>query len=341
MNEFIVSVHKIEWEKIMSNIINVSAGSQREYTLGQNEKKSSVFTGNLSLKQRDKDEIIGYKKGLAQKQAMKLIGDAWDKDQKSSEKITEFEHTKVEKQSEFHELGNIIKTMEDNKVPLQEEYGVDKDSQEQKDLDILQKFQNYQGGLKDNKFTKEEIGRLHELQNMERTEYQKEVLALNSSTAELKSKMESLTNEIGNLNHAIINGKINQLQSQEMLDAQDAADSIMEATNEEILGILVQEGVDKVEEDREEDEKVAEEAAKKQEEQEERIDKSSENDANNNMQSEIIKNATESNRLDRNITTQKQTASTVEDAQKSIQKILQDNNLIEEDLKGIKIDFNR
>lgn len=321
----------------MSKIINVASLNQTDYEVGHRENKRNIFAGNLSLGQDDKDGMIAYKKGFAQKQAMKLIGDAWDRDKKSSQKITDIGRARENRVFEFNELKSKIKDIEENKTALQEEYGIDSDSQEQKDLEILQKFQNYKGGLMEDSFTMEEIDRLRELQNMDRTEYQNKVLKLNAPISEMKLDMNKLNNEIRNMNQSVYNEKMNQLKSQDMLNAQNAADSIIETSNKEILGMLVQEGLDKIEEDRKEEEKKSEEATKKKEEQQEKINNDNEN---KKEQDEIIKSAADSDRLDMNITIQKQTASTVENAQKNIQKILKENNLIEEDLKGIKIDFN-
>lgn len=69
------------------------------------------------------------------------------------------------------------------------DYGVDKDSQEQKDLELLEKYQNNRYGSAEDTFSKEELERLKELQNTPLTEYQEKVLKLNSSQIHLRMKL--------------------------------------------------------------------------------------------------------------------------------------------------------
>ena len=59
-----------------------------------------------------------------------------------------------------------------------------------------------------------------------------------------------------------------------MLKAGEAADSILEASDKEILGMMIQEGKDSIDEKQEEEK--AEEASEKREEQQERIDEAKE-----------------------------------------------------------------
>ena len=55
--------------------------------------------------------------------------------------------------------------MENEKEAYRVDYGVDKDSQEQKDLELLEKYQNNRYGSAEDTFSKEELERLKELQN--------------------------------------------------------------------------------------------------------------------------------------------------------------------------------
>ena len=83
------------------------------------------------------------------------------------------------------ELSGRLDYISKEKEAVREKYGIDQDSQEQKDLELLEKYQNNRAGVSDDSFSKEEIERLRELQNIPLTDYQKEVLKLNSTACEI------------------------------------------------------------------------------------------------------------------------------------------------------------
>ena len=321
----------------MSLTINTAIEKGAEYESHIIKSGKSVFAGDLEVGSKNTDSIIAQKRGFAQKQAMKLIGNAWDNDTRTAQGISDMEKKKSDKLSELQEFNSKMKDIENSKPGIQEEYGIDPNSQEQKDLELLEKYQNYKSGSFGNDFSKEEIDRLGELQNLPRTEYQNKILALNAVTNELNSNAYRKEQEIFGINQSITDAKIDQLKSQDMQKATEAADEIMDATNKEILGVLLQDGVDNIDEDMQENQEKAEESKDKQEEQQEKIDKAKQN---RDEQEEILNGEAQADKLDRNVTMQQQTETSVEQVQKHIQKILEENNLIKEDLKGIKIDFN-
>lgn len=327
----------------MSLTINTVTTTQTEFTGTKNENSNSIFAGNLSLSNNEKDSILSQKRENAQKQAMKLIGDAWEKDTKTADRITDMEHKKSEKIEELSDLRSKLKDIEHNKAEIQKQYNIDPDSQEQKDLELLEKFQNYKGGSFEETFSKEEIKRLRELQHMQRTEYQNEVLAQNAATGEIKSKIYRNKAGILGMQQSITDARIDQAKSQEMQKATDAADSILEIASDEIKSILVHDGTDYIDEKMKEEQEKVEEAKEMKEEQQERIEEDKDEHKEKETREEqekILKNAAESDRIERDVSIQQQTTTNVQQAQKNIQKILQENNLVDEDLKGIKIDFN-
>ncbi|MDD3239134.1 MAG: hypothetical protein PHW47_03435 [Lachnospira sp.] len=139
------------------------------------------------------------------------------------------------------------------------------------------------------------------------------------------------------LTSAVNNAKTEQAKSQDMLKADDAADQIMDAANDEAVGMLIKDGMETIEEKQEEEQEKAEEAEKKQEEQDEKLQEAKENRQD---QQEIIEGNQKSDQIESEVSMQKQNSGHVEEAQKNIQRILVENNLINEDLKGIQIDFN-
>ena len=118
--------------------------------------------------------------------------------------------------------------------------------------------------------------------------------------------------------------------------AQDAAESIMDAASKETIGLMTQQAKEHVDETAEEEKEKAEKINEKKEELQERIDKSKER---SEEQKEIIEESNKADKLDQSISVKSQDTSAVAEAQKSINRILKDNNLISDDIKGIEIDL--
>lgn len=323
--------------KVMQNSVNDMGIFTNEANQKQAANKGkSIFAGNLGLNS-ETDSLIEQKRQSARKQAKKLVGDAWEKDQKAAQKIDDMRELRKDKMSEIEESQTVLNDINEEKERLQQEYNIDPESQEQKDLELLERFQDYLGGVGSPEFTEEEVERLRELQNTLMTEYQKEVLKLNGEAGTEKQKIEKAEIQISLLKSSISNAKLEQLKSQDMIKANDAADELMDAASKEIISLLVQESKDNLDEKVEEEEKKAEEAQEKKEEQQERVDESKEK---REEQEEIIKGDLETDKLEMETAMRQQSTVDMESVQKNIQKIIKENNLVNEDLKGIEIDFN-
>ena len=141
-----------------------------------NGKKITLLAGNITGKGSDLESRIQQKRNQARKQAMKLINDAWDADKKAADGIDALNKDKQEQLDKLREYKQSLKDVDEREKQLQEEYNIDPDSQEQKDLELLKKYQNYSNGSDYADFSKKEIERLKELQNTPRTEYQDKAL---------------------------------------------------------------------------------------------------------------------------------------------------------------------
>ncbi len=302
-------------------------------------KGKSIFAGTL-LVPSETDNLVEQKRKEAQKQAKKIVGDAWQKDQKALQKIDEKWKLWNDKFTQIKDSEGRIADIEEAKKRLQQEYNVDPESQEQKDLEILERFQNYLKGLGDPKFTEEERKRLEELQYMERTEYQTEALKLNSDAADEKKSIEKLGLEREKLKGTIASEQLEHDISQDMLDASDLAKELLDASGKDIVNLLIQEGKDKIDEESEEEQEQAEEIKENKQEQQEQIDKIKENTKENREdQEEIIQGEIESDKMDHEVSYKQLGTVHMEQAQKNVQKLMADKKLIVEDLKGIEIDF--
>lgn len=305
-------------EKTAGNIRNGKTLDARQLTLGYNE-----------------DTCVSDKRKNARNQAMKMISDAWARDDERIKKIDDLNKEKSDAVSRKIELQKRMGELERSKESLREEYGVSKDSGEQKDLELLEKYQNNIQSSANDKFSEEEIARLKELQNEPLTEYQKKVLSLNGAKNGLVMEIEKIDGKLEGMSLSILMAETEQVKSQDMIKSQDAADQILEAAERDILKKLINDGKEAVDEKREEAEEKAEEIEEKKEETG-ASDKTQEEKA----QQDIIKGEAKAESLEQNYKIKQQSADNVSEAQKQIQKIMSDNSLINEDLKGIKIDLD-
>ena len=295
----------------------------------QTKNRKTINASELNLKPYN-DNQIDAKRLRARKQAMKLISDAWKSADKTDKNIEDMKLDKLNKLDEITELKNKVSDLENEKEAYRVDYGVDKDSQEQKDLELLEKYQNNRYGSAEDTFSKEELDRLKELQNTPLTEYQEKVLKLNSSQIHFKDEIGQKELKIACTTASIALAEIDRDKSQEMLKAQDSADQIIGAVEGEVKNLLVAEGKDNIDD-------KADEAEKKQEEQQEKID---EKRKERKEQEEIIEGQAEADKLEMNASVKGNDIDHVTEAQKQIVRIMKDNKMLNEDIKGIDIDLN-
>ncbi|RDU21808.1 hypothetical protein [Anaerosacchariphilus polymeriproducens] len=285
----------------------------------------------------DVNNQINRKRVNARKQAMQLISEAWGRDEKAVANLDNMSTQKSQMYEEIRNLISKIKDIDDTKKVLRQEYGVTADAQEQKDLELIEKYQNNKNGSSFDSFSEEEISRLKELQDTPLTKYQRAVLEVNNTKGTLNKEISKRQNEIIGLTKSITDAKLEQLKSNDMLKASDAADEIVTATEKEIFGMLMQVGKDAIDEKVEGEREKAEKTYEKREEEEERIEDARER---RKVQKELIDGAVEADRLENGVSLKRQSNTQVAEAQKNIQKILKDNNMVNEDIKGIEIDLN-
>lgn len=302
----------------------------------QETTEKTFFAGDLQTG-ADKKSLLEQKRQLAQRHAFQLIGNAWENDKKTDDGLKKLRALYDEKMMEKGYASKQISELDSRKSELQKEYGIDPDSQEQKDLELLQEYQDRISGVTYTSFTKEEIKRLSELQTIPKTEYQKRVLELNAQTGSFRKTVNTLDQEIIAIQAAVRGTKQEQLKSQGMQKAQGASDEIMDAASKEIIGLLIQDGKENINEKVEEEQKRAEEIEAKKEEEQEKLDKIKES---SDKQEELIREIIKADQNSAASIIEKQASGQVIDAQKVMKKIVVENDLLEEDLKGIKIDFN-
>lgn len=330
---------------------NAYAAERRAQRLGTGQdkqmKNGSIFAGNLK---KSIDPIMQRKK-YAQKRALKLVGDVWDGDKKlDSEQDARKERIK-ELQGNNQENVDIINGYREYGEQLREQYGVDPNSQEQKDLELMLKGEGAD-------LSEEERKRLAELAGQPLTEYQQRILDLQDSIDIYKGEIVEANKEIRDLSKVIKAVKQERLKEHHMVDAQKDADEIMRNAAKEAAFALAMEAKDHIDEEMEEQREKAKEKAEKKEEQDEKLEEKKlekeEKEAELEEQREesrLAREVKEEQRreareqakeqeelLEQTLPYQSVSAGTPSQMKTQIKTMLQKMKLLEEDIKGAKVD---
>ena len=240
--------------------------------LGNYLNANNVNPGNNS--ENDISDRISDKRYSARNKAMKLINDAWERDNETSQGIKDMQDSKEAVVTEIREANSKISDIDKELDNLKELYGVESDSADKTDL----------------------------------TEYNEKVKELNDLKNEYSKQVEKGKLSVKAMTESITDVKIDQLKSQDMLDSKEAADTIIEAAEKDIVSMAVLEGKEHIDE-------KAEEAKEKTEEAKEKAEEAKEEEAKEKAEDNVTK------------------------AQEEIQKLMDINNMIDEDIKGIEIDI--
>ena len=240
--------------------------------LGNYLNANNVNPGNNSGD--DISDRISDKRNSARNKAMKLINDAWERDNETSQGIKDMQDSKEAVVTEIREANSKISDIDKELDNLKELYGVESDSADKTDL----------------------------------TEYNEKVKELNDLKKEYSKQVENGKLSVKAMTESITDVKIDQLKSQDMLDSKEAADTIIEAAEKDIVSMAVLEGKEHIDE-------KAEEAKEKTEEAKEKAEEAKEEEAKEKAEDNVTK------------------------AQEEIQKLMDINNMIDEDIKGIEIDI--
>lgn len=327
------------------------AGEKNGHKAAKQQRKNTIFAGDLPL---HKDSIT-LRRQQAQKKAMEFVQNAWSADRKTDQSIEEYEALAQEQKQEIMLNRDRISECRDRKENLREGYGVEKDSQEQKDLELLERL-HYPGNgeFAEFDFTEEERKRLKELESEPLTEYQQKCLEIDGEEQIFRIRADKAESTLVAYNGAVRSIKQERLKHHEMLDAQNNAEKVMEQASEDIQGMIVDEAKDHVDETYEEQREEAKDKAEEKEEQEEKIELRKE-------QKELMEERIESIKEDRNeaeAAQKKQERDAREEAEllgdmadaglnvagandavkAEIKDMLNKLKLVEADIKGIEVD---
>lgn len=295
-------------------------------------QQKSFFMGDTPFKKQEMtvQDRIAQKKQLYQKKAMHMVTTANKAEKRIDSSIEDIKEKIRRLQAENEEANQFYQNYKQQMAQAKEDYNIADDSQEQKDLELLQKQYELQKPGSTGTLTEEEQERLENMGEL--TEYQRLSMDLYKEADYWKTKMSDNHMIISGSAGAIRNINIERLKTHGMVDAQKAKESILEAASKEIQGMLVDDAKEKLDEKAEEIEEAAKDREEKKEEEEERVEAAKENKEERETVVENIRETVS------DLTQQAVDSDAImEDVNEQIKKILQEEKLLEEDLKGLNL----
>ncbi len=307
----------------------------------------SIFAGNFNSQNNNTIEL---KRKLAYKRAMKILNDTFATEQDIDNSINGLKEQQELLKQEALKDKKAAMGVQDERAQLMESYGVTEDSEEHKELELLRKEFKPDTVLTDSE--KEQIAGIYK---RGLTEYQKGMMELDSKEEIYRQRASQKESSANAISGSITNIELERLKTHPVADATREADEIMEAANKELIGGLWAEAKDNIDEKMEEAmEKAEKEAEEKEEEEKKEAERKKEKlELEKRIEeAKLSSSVTESASPDTSINTSFDTTevhdiiqessnnSSASKAEKEIQKLVEELNLIMEDLKGAKVDMN-
>ncbi len=307
----------------------------------------SIFAGNFNSQNNNTIEL---KRKLAYKRAMKILNDTFATEQDIDNSINGLKEQQELLKQEALKDKKAAMGVQDERAQLMESYGVTEDSEEHKELELLRKEFQPDTVLTDSE--KEQIAGIYK---RGLTEYQKGMMELDSKEEIYRQRASQKESSANAISGSITNIELERLKTHPVADATREADEIMEAANKELIGGLWAEAKDNIDEKMEEAmEKAEKEAEEKEEEEKKEAERKKEKlELEKRIEeAKLSSSVTESASPDTSINTSFDTTevhdiiqessnnSSASKAEKEIQKLVEELNLIMEDLKGAKVDMN-
>lgn len=258
------------------------------------QERKAIFAGNLQGMPTLQDRIW-QRKQQARQEALKVVKDAWGVDQAIDQCLDESRERIRQMQEEDLQARRELNNINEERQRLKETYGVTDSTPEEK-------------------MPEDYKSRMKELDDY--AAYNEEILRDNEHDTVVEN--------------AVIRGtKQERLKKHLMVDAQKSADGILEAASDEIVGMVMDDAREHLDEEQEKREEQAEKIEEKREEMEELQEKRKEREEE---MEELLENVPVDEMLELDRTKQ--------DIQQEIQDIVNKMKLVAEDIKGSMVDAN-
>jgi len=298
-----------------TSLFHVSTDNRSPLAEGEEKKSFSIAKKAVNP--------IAERKAQAFEKARKIVSDAFEGEKKIDAEMQELRDLSAQLVEDNKEKLDQINGNKQEMSELQEYYGVQPDSQEQKDLELLMKKNDslYDPSVR---LTEEEQKRYEELMAEGKTEYQSRMMERYSENNRLNAEMQDNLAAIHANGSALRFIKGERLKSNPIGEAEDAAEKVLDAESDTIMGMLVGDAMEHVQEELQEKVEDAEKLAEKAEVQEEQIQETQEK----------VEQQTEKAEL----SDPEEIVEIQAQIQAEIDKVLEEMKLLAEDLKGNAID---
>ncbi len=257
-----ISINIREQQKnvTMPGITGPSSAAKKE-----GEQRNALFAGDMNLAQ----DPIRERLENARKKAYKIVSDAFGVDQDFDLQMDKVKDFAREQREEKYAAATDKRAAEDTISALKEEYHVDPDSKEQQDLDWLMA---YRKASPDERFAdleqmKKDQARAAEIE-AGLSDYQAAMLEANERLDHAQGRMEEADAALIATRQALTDAKTEKNKSHAMVDAQKEADEIMDEAERAVVGMVMSDAKDKLDEKLREEQEKAEEKKEEEEKQE-------------------------------------------------------------------------
>lgn len=298
--------------------ININMGGD----VGRARRNSSTQQNTFYAGTRNEgNDAILLKKQMAQRKAIKVVSDAFCADRKLDNEICARESEMERMKEENRQAKKSIRELETRKTEIGREYGLGEDGLSEDDWNLLEKNAESPSSL-----SHEEASRIRELKEQGLCVYYDRCVEIDDfkkSYQNIVDENNQTIKEYQAINKAIHTARLD-LKNNPMIAAGREAEQIQENARQEIIGMLIDESKDHVDQEMEQQVEKAEEAKEEKKAQEEKLEAARE------KREEMVDSLPVQELI--------QMDGIKTDIQQEIQDILGKMKLVEEDIKGAAVD---
>lgn len=305
---------------------------------GRTDKQNRHSVPAMFQRKQNSQDKAAQKKVDAREKAMRIVSNAFQVEKSIDDDLDKRAGRIETAKAAIAEAQKQLRGLDEQQQKYMENYGITADSQEQQDLELLRKRRDSMGVDSDIQLTEEEQERLKEIDANGLTDYQRLSLENDSYRAPFNKDIRDNQKVVQEEQIIMREIGLERLKSHTMADATQQKDAEMEAANKEIIGMVLQDGRDKVDEDMQE---VRDELADRKEEakeEEQRIEEIQQraDELEKTNEERRKKNDTDISELisDRIL----ELDSVKNEVSQKVDNMLYEMNLLKEDLKGSVVD---
>ena len=297
----------------------------------ENQGKALFMGDSFYFKKAPKiQDKAAMKKGIYWKQAMHGVTSVNQAEKRMDASIADIKENVRLLQKEREEADAALNDMERKMQQAKVDYDVADGSQEEKDLELLKKQFDIAHHRISGTLTKEEQKRLEE---MERTDYHNLSMEFYEQADYWKEKLGDISKQMDASSYVIRRVRSMRLESDAMEEAKRAKEELLEAASKETVGILKDEAVDALDEKAEEIKEAAEAGKEEKAQKDEQIQKAKEKKKDEAKTDAIRDNAS---KLAEGVSLD---GKAVRELDMEIKKVLEEEKLLEEELKGMRVNL--